>query len=99
MAKGFNQPRARRYLSLLPNTALLGRLVRRQNSGQPGQPGRSGGSAPLRPGHDHIDLMAGAAGAYEPGAPIEHLRCRAVTLGHLAGVRLDLMLTSPCTKR
>jgi len=36
--------------------------------------------------------MAAAAGAYEPGAPIEHRRCRAVSLGHLGGIGLDLML-------
>jgi hypothetical protein len=28
-----------------------------------------------------------------PLAPIEHRRCRAVSLGHLAGVGLDLVLT------
>jgi hypothetical protein len=39
--------------------------------------------------YDHIDLMAAAAGAYEPGAPIEHRRCGAVSLGHLGGVGLD----------
>jgi hypothetical protein len=48
---------------------------------------------PLRPGYDHIDLSAAAAGADEPGAPIEHRRCGAVPFGHLAGVGLDLVLT------
>jgi hypothetical protein len=39
----------------------------------------------------HVGLAAAAAGADEPGAPIEHRRCRAVSVGHLGGVRLDLM--------
>jgi hypothetical protein len=38
-------------------------------------------------------LPAAAAGAYEPGAPIEHRGCHAISLGHLAGVGLDLVLT------
>jgi len=37
--------------------------------------------------------MVAAAGADEPGAPIEHRRCRAVPLGHFGGVGLDLVLT------
>jgi hypothetical protein len=50
-------------------------------------------SAPPRSGYEHIDLPAAAAGADQPGAPIEHRACRAVPLGHLAGVGLDLVLT------
>jgi hypothetical protein len=45
----------------------------------------------LAPAHHHIDLSAAAAGADEAGAPIEHRRCRAVSLGHFAGVGLDLV--------
>jgi hypothetical protein len=41
--------------------------------------------------YDHIDLTAAAAGADQPLSPIGHLRCRAVPLGHLGGVGLDLM--------
>ena len=37
--------------------------------------------------------MAAALEADEPGAPIEHRRCGAVSLGHLDGVGLDLVLT------
>jgi hypothetical protein len=46
---------------------------------------------PPRSGYDHIGLPAAAAGADEPGAPIEHRRCHAVSLGHLAAVGLNLM--------
>jgi hypothetical protein len=53
----------------------------------------AGSGLPLRPGYDHIDLSAAAVGADEPSAPIEDRRCRAVLLGHLAGVGLDLVPT------
>jgi hypothetical protein len=49
--------------------------------------------SPPRSGYDHIDLMAAAAGADEPGAPIEHRGYGAVPLGHLGGGGLDLVLT------
>jgi hypothetical protein len=45
-----------------------------------------------RAGDHQIHLPAAGAGAYGPGAPIEHRRCGAVPLGHLARVGLDLML-------
>jgi hypothetical protein len=45
----------------------------------------------LGSGYDHIDLMAAAFGADEPGAPIEHRRFGAVPLGHLGGIGLDLV--------
>jgi hypothetical protein len=48
---------------------------------------------PPRSGYDHIDLTTAAFGADEPGAPIEHRPNRAVPLGHLSRVGLDLVLT------
>jgi hypothetical protein len=50
-------------------------------------------AVPLSPrsAYDHIDLTAAALGADQPGAPIEHRRCRAVPLGHLGRVGLNLM--------
>jgi hypothetical protein len=38
--------------------------------------------APLRPGHNHIDFAAAAAGADEPIAPIEHGRFGASASSH-----------------
>jgi hypothetical protein len=52
----------------------------------------------LRPAlasNHHIDLMAAASGADEPGAPIEHRRCRAVLLGHLGRVGVGFHLDHP----
>jgi hypothetical protein len=41
--------------------------------------------------YDHIDLTAAALGADQPLSPIGHRRCRAVPLGHLGGVGLNLV--------
>jgi hypothetical protein len=40
---------------------------------------------------DHIDLSAAALGADQPRVPIRDGHLRAVALGHLGGVGLDLM--------
>jgi hypothetical protein len=43
-------------------------------------------SAPLRPGHHHIDFAGAALGADQPFAPIGHGRFCALPSGHLGGI-------------
>jgi hypothetical protein len=47
--------------------------------------------SPLGPGHHRGDVPAAASGADEPLAPLGDRGIDAVPLGHLGGVRLDLM--------
>jgi hypothetical protein len=53
----------------------------------------SASRVPLLPlaAYDHIDLTAAAFGADQPLSPIGHRHCRAVSLGHVGRVGLDLM--------
>ena len=54
---------------------------------------------PLGCGDHHVDVMAAAAGAYEPLFPIRH-GCRgAISLGVPSRIRFDLVTARPCTKR
>jgi hypothetical protein len=50
-------------------------------------------AGPLSPAHHHIGLPAAAFGTDLPLAPIGHGHLGAVSLGHLGGVGLNLMLT------
>jgi hypothetical protein len=50
--------------------------------------GQSGRAVPLRPGHNHIDLAAAAAGADQPFPLIEHGRFGAIPSSHLGGIGL-----------
>src|SRR6516165_2333569 len=54
----------------------------------------SAGLTPLSPADDHVNLSAAALGTDKPLAPIENGGARAVSLRHLGGVGLNLMLTS-----
>jgi hypothetical protein len=55
-----------------------------------------GGSEGLRAHFTRATISAPPAAAFgtgQPGTPIERRGCRAISLGHLAGIGLDLVLT------
>jgi hypothetical protein len=54
------------------------------------EPAETAGLPPLRPADDHVDLATAAAGANEPGFPVEHGRLRTIAGGLLGGIGLDL---------
>ena len=51
--------------------------------------------SPLRPGHDHIDVVTSAPGAHQPLAPVWNRHLSTVPLRLLSRVGLDLVAAVP----